>query len=80
VASIQASRELWIVEPPSVPDEAPLGKKALIYSIEFQFSVINGPTDSIPTARSLMRGDRSDDSQRDGSALGSRSHSPARGR
>jgi hypothetical protein len=80
VASIPTSRELWIVEPPSVPDEAPLGKKALIYLIEFRFSVINGPADSVPTARSPVKGDRSGDRRRDGSASGSRSHSPARGR
>jgi hypothetical protein len=79
VASIPANRELWIVEPPSVPNEAPLGKKALIYPIEFWFSVINGPADSVPAARSLVRGHRFGDRQWDGFASGSRSHSPVRG-
>jgi hypothetical protein len=39
---IPGSRDLWIVEPLSVSDEAPPRKKALVYPITIRFSVITG--------------------------------------
>jgi hypothetical protein len=36
---ILACKELWIVETPSVADEAPSGKRILIYNIDIHFSV-----------------------------------------
>jgi hypothetical protein len=45
--SIPASRELWIVEPPSVVEE-PLGKRALVYTIDIKFSVLGSPSEAVP--------------------------------
>jgi hypothetical protein len=40
-ASIPTCKELWIVEPPSVADDAslPLGKRTLVYPVDILYSV-----------------------------------------
>jgi hypothetical protein len=45
---IPGSRDLWIVEPPSISDEAPPGKKVLVYPITICYSVIAGEAVAVP--------------------------------
>jgi hypothetical protein len=81
--SIPTCKDVWIMEPPSIPNEDPPGKKSLIYPIRISVRVCARQAEASFDLDSVDGPDSDEDRYRwhrlDHDGLRSQSHSPMRG-